>query len=314
MRISAGLQVFWTKFKTRNQFLGALCAIGAYAGFSLFDMLVKLAGHGGYPQWQVMATVAAIAIVTNLLLAHFIARGSVIKKLRTEKLPFHLVRGALGLLAFGSGLYSLKHISLIEFYGIIFTAPIMVALMSYFWLKETVSLQRWIAILCGFIGVLLMLRLGIAGDVFNKSITLAHCAAFNGTFFGAVSALMVKRYGKGEGSLRLNFYPNLVIVLAMGSMLLFNDAKPYGSNDFIAMLAAGMILGIAGKLLMVAFQNAPLSMVTPFQYTQLVWGVLLGYFVFGDQPDLWVMVGASIIMISGWFMLRRETAQPAISV
>ena len=273
-----------------------------YALFTLFDALLKSASRGGYPQWQLMATTGMVSIVTVSILA---ALTGGVKRLATRRLKFHIIRGCIGLVSFTCGLYAIRNIPLVDCYGVIFAAPIIMTLLSVVWLREHVGWRRWLAVGAGFIGVTIMLRAGAAAAT-TSAMQWGYAAALGCAVFNAVSLVMVRRYGRGESNLTFSFYSTLCNLAVTGSMLLATGGKTYAFQDLLAVAGAGVLSGVASVFLMTAFQRSPAAAVAPFQYTQMLWGAILGYVVFHDIPSRMTLLGAGIVIGSGWFVLWRE--------
>lgn len=282
---------------------GMRYAIAGYAIITVFDVILKLVSKQGYPQLQMMATVGAFCAVTVALVA--LCKGG-LHRLATQKAKFQILRGLIGLVAFLCGFYALRAIPLVDFYGIIFAIPILITLLSVFWLKEHVGRARWVAVGCGFIGVTIMLRAGTtqaatAAEHWGYFAALA-CALFN-----AVATVMVRRYGRQESNLTFSFYAALCNLAVTGSACLWlGQWQPYTPVDWGLMALAGVLVGISSIFLMTAYQHSPPAAIVPFQYTQLIWGAIYGYLLFQDIPAFWSMVGAGIVIASGWVVLWRE--------
>lgn len=278
-------------------------AVAGYGLVTFFDGLLKFVSRAGYPQWQMMATVGVFGAVTVLVMA--LLTGGIRKRLGTRKPGFHILRGMLGLIGFFSGFYAIRHIPLVDFYGIIFTQPLIIAILSVMWLKEPVGWARWSAIGLGFIGVSLMLRAGMQ-QAPSAGAMLGYAGALGCALFNAVSTLMVRRYGRSESNLTFSFYSALCNVAVTAALLSLLGGVAYAWQDFALLTLAGILVGSASVLLLTAYQLAPPAAIAPFQYSQLVWGGALGYVVFGDVPGAMMLAGAAIVIVSGWFVAWRE--------
>lgn len=281
---------------------GMVYAIFGYGVMTIFDTLLKSASRHGYPQTQMMVTVGA-AFATTVVVMALLSGG--VKRLKTRKLPFHLLRGYLSLIGFFSGFYAIRHIPLVDFYGIIFAIPIIITILSAVWLREHVGWRRWLAVGCGFAGVSVMLYSGAAAAPV-RAVELGYFGAFGCAVFNAVSTVMVRRYGRGESNLTFSFYAGLCNVSVSGLLVLVFGWQGYAFWDGVATVGAGVLCGVGSVLLMTAFQHSPPAAVAPFQYTQMIWGAVLGYVIFHDVPTGATMIGAAIVIGSGWFTLWRE--------
>lgn len=287
----------------QHHLAGMRYAIAGYAIITIFDVILKLVSKQGYPQLQMMATVGVFCALTVALVA--LGNGG-LRRLATQKPKFQILRGLIGLVAFLCGFYAIRAIPLVDFYGIIFAIPILITLLSVFWLKEHVGRARWVAVGCGFVGVTIMLRAGTT----QAATTAEHWgyfAALGCALFNAVATVMVRRYGRQESNLTFSFYAALCNLAVTGSACLWlGQWQPYAPVDLAQMVLAGVLVGVSSILLMTAFQHSPPAAIVPFQYTQLIWGAIYGYLLFGDIPAFWSLVGAGIVIASGWVVLWRE--------
>lgn len=287
---------------------GIICASVAYAALTLFDILLKYVNMSGYDQWQMMAVVGLFSALTALCLAR--CNGALHRQLATQRPKLHLLRGILGLIGLGSGFYAIRHIQLVDFYGVIFCFPVVTTLLARLWLKEPIGRHRWLSIGGGFIGVTIMLQMGMTPHASSAGTHLGYGAALVCALVGAVSTLLVRRYGQEESTLAFSFYSNLLMLLVMALLWLILGGKSFAFLDLLALAAAGILVGAAGSLLTRAFQRAPAATVTPFQYTQLLWGAVLSYAIFHDVPHMWSLVGAGIVIGSSCLALWREIRLP----
>ena len=279
-----------------------ICAMLGYGVMVVFDTVLKNVSRHGYPQIQMMVTVGAAFAATVAVMA--LASGG-LRRLETQKLRFHLLRGYLSIIGFITGFYAIRHIPLVDFYGIIFAIPILITILSAVWLREHVGWRRWSAVACGFMGVSVMLYSGTTSAPV-RAVELGYFAALGCALFNAVSTVMVRRYGQGESNLTFSFYAGLCNVSVTGTLALLTGWQDYALWDGVATALAGVLCGIGSVLLMTAFQRSPPAAVAPFQYTQMLWGAVLGYIMFNDVPTGPTLAGAAIVIASGWFTLWRE--------
>jgi drug/metabolite transporter (DMT)-like permease len=282
----------------------AFAALG-FALFSVMDGLVKwLSADYPVPQlifFNAVFSLVPVAIVTA-------AGGGGLRRLRTRRLHWHLLRGGFALLGTGGCFYAFSRMPLADAYAIIFAAPLLVTALSVPILGEPVGWRRWTAVAVGFAGVLVMLRPG-AGVV-----GLGALGALVGSLSFSSGVLLVRWAGRRESALAFVFYTNLVIALGGASLLPTGFVAPT-LPDLGLMTVAGLLNGTAMLLVVSAFRWAPAAVVAPFQYTQMLWGVLLGYLVWGDVPDRALLLGGGIVIASGLYILHRETLRrvPAVA-
>jgi drug/metabolite transporter (DMT)-like permease len=208
-----------------------------------------------------------------------------------------IVRALLLVGCTGFGFAALARMPLAETTAIAFTAPLIVAVLAGPWLGERLSGGRWLAVLAGFGGVLLIARPGSA-------ITLdgAAFALLAATFY-AVYQILTRQLAATESTLTMVFYTALVGALAMSLFLPWFWAGPMPSAAQAAQIAALGILGGCGHFLLTrAFRHAPASTLSPFIYLQLVWATLLGTLVFDQLPDGLALLGSGVIVGSGLYL------------
>jgi drug/metabolite transporter (DMT)-like permease len=273
--------------------LGAL----AFGLFSLMDALVKWLS-ATYPVPQILVCNALFALVP---VGAMVVRQGGLPQLRTRRLGLHLVRGVLGTTAGFPAFYAFSRLPLADAYAIIFATPLLITALSVPILREAVGWRRWSAVLVGFVGVLVMLRPGIA------PVGTGSLAALGAACASACAILLVRRLSVTETTTSIAFYSNVTAVVLIG--VAFSPALVVPSPVDLALMAAcGLIGGTALLVLIAAYRRSPAALVAPFQYSQMVWAILLGALVWGDLPEPVMLLGASIVAGSGLFILYRETA------
>ncbi|MEI8393445.1 MAG: DMT family transporter [Rhodospirillaceae bacterium] len=280
---------------TRNSVGIALITFG-YLLASASDSAVKWVS-GGYPVSEIVFFSAMFSLVP---FAVAVVAGGGIGVLTTRRLKLHMLRGALSLCSTFSGYYALGHMALADFYAVVFTAPLFITSLSVPINGERVDLSRWLAVVAGFVGVLIMVRPG--GDVAG----LGALGALGAAFFYALAVLVARRMGDTESGASFGFYGNLVLLAGAGSIMLSEFVSP-PPLDLLALALAGIGMGAFLLLLFAACRRTPASVLAPFQYTQIIWGVLIGFLVFGERPEVTVAVGGVLVVGSGLFILYRET-------
>ncbi|WP_425403291.1 DMT family transporter [Hwanghaeella sp.] len=214
--------------------------------------------------------------------------------------PYALVvRGAIGFLAPFSFFSALKTVPLADATVVFFAAPLLMTGLSPLVLKEKVGPYRWAAVIVGFLGVVVAVNPSAKGlDPMLFMVFLALLA------YSAL-ALMGRWLGSTETTFRLVFYFNLGI-LVVSSVFVAFVWQPIDLETFGGLVAISIMALVGHVLLTKAFVLAPLSIVSPFEYSALLWAAILGYLVFGDVPANTVWVGGAIIAASGMFILYRE--------
>jgi drug/metabolite transporter (DMT)-like permease len=216
----------------------------------------------------------------------------------------HVGRGLIGVAAAFTFFYAFKVMPLADAYAIAFASPLFITALSVPMLAEKVGLRRWTAVAIGFAGILVMLRPG-ATDLAGF-LSLGALAALAGTFFYAVAVLLIRKMSTTETNAAIILYSSLVGILASGLVMIPDFVVPTGPD--LALLIATGVLGGCGHLAMTqAFRIAPAAVIAPFEYTAMIWAVVLGFWVWGDLPDAYILVGSVIVVASGLYIFRRET-------
>lgn len=270
--------------------------IGAVALFALMDTAMKLlSAH--YPAMQVAALRGLSAL--PLVAAYVVWRGAV-GKLWQVRWSLHVLRAGLGILMLFLFAYALRALPLTEAYTLFFIAPLLITILSVFFLKEKVTVPRWVALAVGMLGVLVALRPSGVGFLSLGSLAVLGAAA---CYAGA--AITVRLLGRTDSSENMVFW--MTVLLAAGaSILAAPEWVAIRGSDW--MLIAGLaVTGVLGQILLTeAFRHGDASAIAPFEYTALAWGVGLDWALWRALPDRLTLLGAGIIVASGVYLIRRE--------
>ncbi|HRY08011.1 MAG TPA: DMT family transporter, partial [Hyphomicrobiaceae bacterium] len=197
---------------------------------------------------------------------------------------------------------ALQYLRLDQTVTIIFLAPLVVAALAGPLLGEWVGWRRAIAILIGFVGVLIAVRPGI-GHVHPAVIY-----AFMAMAAYALFMLLTRHLAPYDPPLVTLFYSMFVGTLIGAPAALSQWVWPDAWTTWVLLASLGLLGGTGHFLFILAYNRAPASAISPFLYAQLITMVAFGYLVFSDVPDLWTMIGAFIIIASGIYLIHRERA------
>lgn len=273
-------------------------AVLAFALFSGSDAFVKWFAGAGYPVVQLSSTFALFAL---LPVAWLVARAGGLRTLKARRPLWVAARAVLLAADTICAYYAFGALPLAEAYAIFFGTPMLVTALSVPFLGEKVGWRRWLAVVIGFLGVLIVLRPGFA------ELGAGHAAAIGTMALFALSLLVLRRIGNEESSAAMISWVLLALLIVTAPLVPAVFAPP-SAVDLVLMAAGGLLLGLAHVALVEAFRAAPASAVSPFHYSQMIWAVLLGLLVFDELPDFWVAVGSTVIVGSGLFILWRERA------
>ncbi|HZX79190.1 DMT family transporter [Lysobacter sp.] len=281
---------------TPHQARAMLTMLVAVALFAMMDAgLKQLSAH--YPPFQVASLRGAASL--PLVLVWALATAGVRPLLRV-RWSLHLLRGVLGVAMMATFVYAVSKLPLSTTYSIFFVAPLLITALSVPVLGEKVGPRRWVAIVIGLVGVLVLLRPTGEGLV-----SLAAVAVLVAAVMYAVSAITVRVLARTDSTQSMMVW--LMVMIAVGAgALAWPEWVPIRREHF--WLIAG--IGVAGALgqyaITEAFRLGEASLIAPLEYTALVWGVLFDLTLWGVLPDRITWVGAGIIVVSGLYLIRRE--------
>jgi drug/metabolite transporter (DMT)-like permease len=198
-----------------------------------------------------------------------------------------------------SFIYAISEMPLSEAYTLFFISPLIITALSVPFLGETVGWLRWAAVLVGFSGVLIVMRPGFA------AVNLATIAVLIGATCYAVNAITVRILGRTDSTAAMSFW--FMAFLAIGAGLLaIPEWQPVRAADAGWLIGMGISGALGQVLITEAFRCAPVSVIAPFEYSTLLWGVLLDIAIWGVLPGPIVFVGAAVIVGSGLYLIHRE--------
>ncbi|RWB27644.1 MAG: DMT family transporter [Mesorhizobium sp.] len=276
---------------------GALFMVVAMIGFTLNDAITKVSSES-MNMAQVMLIRGAFASLFVGLLAWqrgaLALPGSMLQ-------PMVAVRVAGEAGATVSFLVALAHLPIANVSAVLQALPLAVTMGAALVFNEGVGWRRWLAIASGFAGVLIIVRPGFEGFSGYSLLALACVACC------AVRDLATKRIPQAIPTLLVSTATALAMTV-LGAALL----SPMGgwtpmTGESTALLALAAVLVVIGyQFIIMAMREGDISFIAPFRYTALLWSILLGLFIFGDVPDLPMILGASVIVGSGLYALYRE--------
>jgi drug/metabolite transporter (DMT)-like permease len=282
----------------KRVFTSILFIIAGYFCYSITDLSNKILSEH-YSAYQILTINGLEGLI---LCALWTAVKFGPRAFFPEEIGLHLLRGVFiaGLSFFV--VLALKTLPLADFYGIAFTMPFMVMILATIFLKERAGLHRWLAAAVGFCGILILAgpQYGHFGTGLFYALGVPVCSALN--------TITLRKMKKKHPLPLYGFFPFLVItIFNFVMMAASNTYMPFQMGDAKWFLINGPLV-VAGLIfLSLGFSRAPkAAMVAPFQYTQIIWGVLFGWIVFGDFPVMTTWIGLSIIIGAGLYSVWRE--------
>ena len=279
---------------TRNQ-LGVLYGIASVACFAMMDASVKWLDM--FPVGQVLFSRFFFGLIPILML---VPRGEFKTFYKTSRPKLHAFRAISGTLAIIALFIALREIPLADVVSLTFGGPIFVTLGSIFFLSEKVGIRRWLAVLIGFFGMLLIVKPAYEELNIYYIFPIIFCI-----FFACV-ALSLRSLSSTEPNYRIALYFSLLSMIVGLFTLPFGWVMPNKFELFL-LIFTGLVGSVANILLTVSLRYAEASLVTPTKYLNLVFAILLGYFIWSEIPKLLTLVGAGLIIISSVIIFMRES-------
>jgi drug/metabolite transporter (DMT)-like permease len=267
------------------------------AGFTMNDSITKLmSSQMNFGEVMLVRGLFAIALIGALAIHQGAIRA--LRTLFVKPVALRVFGEVGGTVSF---LAAISHLPLANTSAIMQSLPLAITLGAALTLHEPVGWRRWSAIVAGFIGVLIIVRPGVAG--FNQFTLLALVSVL----FCSLRDLATKRIPSHIPSLFITLLTTITVTAAGAVILVPLGGWTPPSAHAVGMLALAAVLVLTGyQCVIVALRSGDISAVAPFRYTALLWALLLGYLVFGDVPDTLMVTGAAIIVASGLYAFYRE--------
>jgi drug/metabolite transporter (DMT)-like permease len=283
---------------------------------TLQDPIIK-ATMDDYPVMEAVAIRSVVALPIFLILLRRMGGWRIAFQANTRQA---VVRALLFMAAYTAYFLAFPAMPLADVVALYFTAPLFVVLLSRPYLGERQSLSRWLAVLVGFAGALVVAQPGTGGVGWAALLPIAAAALY------AFGQLMARRYGEDTSATVLSFHQNWVYLV--GALLFSFIAMPFaaapgetGSMAFLTrawevpdpthlvLLALCGPIAVGGTILLTkAYREAPPGAVTPIEYMALIWDTLWGFLIFTEIPGPATVVGAVLIIASGIFTVTRGAA------
>lgn len=221
------------------------------------------------------------------------------ERFRTDKIKLHMLRSITGVIAMSCFFYCISVMNLSTVTALSFSAPLFTAVMSYFYFKDRFGKHRIIALIIGFIGVLIVLRPGT--DAFQPiGLLVVFCG-----FFWALSGMLIKKLSFHDTPLQITFYMTIFMAIFTLPIMPFVWKNPtYEDLFWICMVAISS--NILQFSLAKAFSMANLSVLLPFDYTRLVFAALFAYIIYDEHLDSVAAIGSLVIICASAYTAYRE--------
>jgi drug/metabolite transporter (DMT)-like permease len=277
---------------------GMLLSAAAFLFFTGFDTASKYLADT-YSVFQIMSIEFATAGV--LIWAYAQGRawtGERPSGLRIGRLDLHLMRSGLQIAGQSLAFLAIPHLSLAEFYVIVFCMPVVTVLKAGWFLKERAAAHVWPVLGVNFLGVLIALRP-------DQGVNWWAAVAFGGVVSLSASQVVLRRMVETETPEMAAIATTVALTLAAAAITPF-VYKPMSPADFGLMVLGGVLFAPAQILLVTAFRMAPVALATPPQFLQLAYGAVAGYAVFGDIPGAAVCAGGGTVIAANAALIYAE--------
>ena len=278
---------------SKNQ-LGFLYMFMSICAFSLMDVIVKWSVD--YPIGQVLFFRGFFGIIFYFFV---IPRERFHNFYITKRAGLHFLRCFSGLIALVAIFIALRKLPLATVVSISFAAPIFTTIFSIFLLGEKVGVFRWLAVIIGFIGILIITEPGITDLNIYYIFPIIFCLGLS------YVAITIRQLSTTEPVWLISFYFSLSITLLSFLTIPQGWVMPH-FKDFILLSMVGVFGGVANLWLSQSYKYSEVSLVTPLKYLALLFAIIFGYFIWNEVPTFKTLIGAFLVIISTLIIFRRE--------
>ncbi len=278
---------------SKNQ-LGFLYMFLSIIGFSLMDVIVKWSVD--YPIGQILFFRGFFGIIFYFFI---IPRNRLSNFYQTKRLGLHSLRCLAGLIAIVAIFIALRKLPLATVVSISFAAPIFTTIFSIFLLSEKVGVYRWLAVLVGFIGILIITEPGISELNIYYIFPIIFCLGLS------YVAITLRQLSSTEPVWLISLFFSIAITLLSFLTIPFGWVMP-SFNHFVILSLIGIFGGVSNLWLSQSYKYSEVSLVTPLKYLTLVFAIIFGYFIWGEIPTIKTLAGAFLVIVSTLIIFRRE--------
>lgn len=283
--------------QNRRGIIALLMAISLFVGS---DTLMKLAREI-YPAGQAIALRAIFAITAGVVLVFLFREERLLGK---SLKPYVLLRGVIEGIVALTFMWSLGKLPLANITAILMASPIIIVVMAVLLGIENVGWRRSLAVLVGFLGVLLVIR--PAPENFDIPAIVALISAV----LVAARDLLTRKIGSDIPATVVTLSTTVVVGAASLALGFFETWQPAWRLETLYLAVAAVLVTIGSVLTVIAFRSADIGVISGYRYSVVVFAVLVGYLVWGDMPDTWALAGITLIVASGLYTLHRQRVRP----
>ena len=262
--------------------------------FSIMDLIVKWSEH--YPLGQVLFFRGFFGVLFYFLI---IPKERLHNFYYTKRAGLHFLRSFSGLIALVAIFIALRSLPLATVVSISFAAPIFTTIFSIFLLNEKVGVYRWLAVIVGFIGILIITEPGISSLNIFYIFPIIFCIGLS------YVAITIRKLSTTEPVWLISLYFSISITLLSLFSLPLGWIMP-STKDFMILAMIGIFGGVANLWLSQSYKYSEVSLVTPLKYLALVFAIIFGYLIWNEIPTIKSLFGAALVIISTLIIFRRE--------
>ena len=262
--------------------------------FSLMDVIVKWSDD--YPVGQVLFFRGFFGIIPILFL---IPKDRYVDFYKTTRPMLHLKRCLAGLIALVAIFIALRNLPLATVVSISFAAPIFTTIFSIFMLNEKVGFYRWLAVLVGFVGIVIISEPGFSSLNFYYIYPIIFCLGLS------YVAIAIRKLSSTEPVWLISFFFSFSIMFLSFFSFYQNWILP-SFIDLFLLAMIGILGGLANLWLSQSYKFSEVSLVTPLKYLALIFAIIFGYFIWDEIPTLKTLLGAALVILSSFIIFRRE--------
>jgi drug/metabolite transporter (DMT)-like permease len=278
---------------TKNQ-LGFLYMFLSVCTFSVMDLLVKWSSD--YPTGEVLFFRGFFGLLPTYFL---IPKDKLKTFYTTKRSKEHLFRCLMGLMALIAIVVALRELPLAVVVSLSYAAPLFITVLSIFLLSEKVGVFRWLAVLIGFIGVIIISEPGFKGMNYLYFLPLIFCIGM------AFVTITIRKLSKTEPIWLISIFFTITISIAGLATIPMGWIMP-NFQDFILLALIGVTGGSANLFLTQSYKLSEVSLVAPLKYLALIFAIIFGYLIWNETPTVKTLIGASLVVFSSLIIFRRE--------
>ena len=278
---------------SKNQ-LGFLYMFLSVCTFSIMDLLVKWSGE--YPTGQVMFFRGFFGIIPIFFL---IPREKLKTFYKTKRPKEHFFRCIMGLMALVAIIIALRELPLAVVVSLSYAAPLFITVLSIFLLSEKVGIYRWLAVLIGFVGVIIISEPGIGEMNYLYFLPLIFCIGM------AFVTITIRKLSSTEPIWLISIFFSIMILVASLITIPFGWVMP-NLQDFIFLVLIGITGGSANLFRTQSYKLSEVSLVAPLTYLSLIFAIIFGYLIWNEIPTTKTLIGASLVVFASLIIFRRE--------